>query len=102
MLPSCSRSSRVCHLWQEPYNEWEGGRKSHLFTLPLSICQVVIEASENLCHEVESFFTWDALRGINLDILTLLVDGILLFLLLVLIESKALARLWYTQDKLCL
>ena len=75
------------------------GGKSHLFTLPLSICQVVIEASENPCHEVESFFTWDALRGINLDILILLVDGVLLFLLLVLIESKALARLWYTQDK---
>ena len=75
------------------------GGKSHLFTLPLSTCQVVIEASENPCHEVESFFTWDALRGINLDILILLVDGVLLFLLLVLIESKALARLWYTQDQ---
>jgi ATP-binding cassette subfamily A (ABC1) protein 3 len=34
------------------------------------------------------------LRGINLDIVLLLVDGVLLFLLLVLIESKALARLW--------
>ena len=75
------------------------GGKSYCFTLPLSIHQVVIEASENPCHEVESFFTWDALRGINLDILILLVDGVLLFLLLVLIESKALARLWYTQDK---
>merc|ERR1719192_2468977 len=56
--------------------------------------KVVIQASENPCHEVESFFTWDALRGINLDILILLVDGVLLFPLLVLIESKALARLW--------
>ena len=75
------------------------GGKSYRFTLSLSICQVVIEASENPCHEVESFFTWDALRGINLDILILLVDGVLLFLLLVLIESKALARLWYNKDK---
>jgi len=55
---------------------------------------VVIQADENPCHTTESFFTWDALRGINLDIVLLLVDGLLLFLLLVLIESKALARLW--------
>ena len=47
--------------------------------------QVVIEAEENPCHTTESFFTWDALRGINLDIVLLLVDGVLLFLLLVLI-----------------
>ena len=62
-----------------------------------SLHQVVIEADENPCHTTESFFTWDALRGINLDILLLLVDGVLLFLLLVLIESKALARLWFGQ-----
>ena len=57
--------------------------------------QVVIQADQIPCHTTESFFTWDALHGINLDILLLLVDGVLLFLLLILIESKALARLWF-------
>ena len=77
-----------------------GNDKFHMFLdepYNHSLHQVVIEADENPCHTTESFFTWDALRGINLDIVLLLVDGVLLFLLLVLIESKALARLWFGQ-----
>jgi len=44
------------------------------------------------CHTISSFYTWDSLKGINLDIIMLVVDGILLFSLLVLLESKLLSK----------
>jgi hypothetical protein len=56
--------------------------------------RVVVNATENPCHTAESFYTWDALRGINLDITMLIVDSILFFLALVFIETKLLARVW--------
>ena len=56
--------------------------------------RVVVPASQNKCHTTESFFTWDPLRGINMDIMMLIVDGLLFFLILVLIESKGLSKIW--------
>ena len=41
-----------------------------------------IPASEVPCHQIESFYTWHPLKGINLDILMLLIDGLLYFLFL--------------------
>jgi len=45
------------------------------------------------CHETKSFFTFDALNGINLDIIMLCVDGLIYFIILVMIEAKFFARL---------
>jgi len=53
----------------------------------------VIPGTDIPCHEIESFYTWDPLRGINLDMLMLCVDGCLFFLILVLIETKILYKL---------
>eukprot|EP00092_Neocalanus_flemingeri_P060351 GFUD01072319.1.p1 GENE.GFUD01072319.1~~GFUD01072319.1.p1 ORF type:complete len:1563 (-),score=388.51 GFUD01072319.1:54-4385(-) len=53
----------------------------------------VIPGSELPCHQIESFYTWDPLKGINLDILMLFVDGCLFFLILVLIETKILYKI---------
>ena len=55
---------------------------------------VVVNATMNKCHEIESFFTWDPLRGINLDITMLILDGFLFFLILVLIETAGLSKVW--------
>ena len=55
---------------------------------------MVVNATENPCHTAESFYTWDALRGINLDITMLFVDSVIFFLALVFIETKLLARIW--------
>ena len=40
----------------------------------------VIPAADIPCHEIESFYTWHPLKGINLDILMLFIDGLLYFL----------------------
>ena len=40
----------------------------------------VIPASDIPCHQIQSFYTWHPLRGINLDILMLFIDGLLYFL----------------------
>ena len=40
----------------------------------------VIPASDIPCHQIETFYTWHPLRGINLDILMLFIDGLLYFL----------------------
>jgi len=45
------------------------------------------------CHETKSFFTFDALNGINLDVIMLCVDGLIYFIILVMIEAKFVARL---------
>ena len=41
---------------------------------------VVIPATDIPCHEIESFYTWEPLKGINLDILMLFIDGLLYFM----------------------
>ncbi|XP_023336664.1 retinal-specific ATP-binding cassette transporter [Eurytemora carolleeae] len=45
------------------------------------------------CHTIKSFYTWDPLQGINTDLVMLVIDGVLLFALLVLIETRLLPRL---------
>ena len=63
--------------------------------------KVVVSAEDNPCHTTETFFTWDALKGINLDISILIIDGLLFFLILVLIEMKAFSRVWsWTKNHL--
>jgi len=59
----------------------------------ISLGPVVIPASDIPCHQTESFYTWHPLRGINTDILMLFVDGLLFFIILVLIESKAVYKI---------
>merc|ERR1719376_872412 len=59
----------------------------------ITLGPVVIPASDIPCHLTESFYTWHPLRGINTDILMLFVDGLLFFMILVLIESKVVYRI---------
>jgi len=59
----------------------------------ISLGPMVIPASDIPCHQTESFYTWHPLRGINTDILMLFVDGLLFFIILVLIESKAVYKI---------
>ena len=40
----------------------------------------IIPAADIPCHQIESFYTWHPLKGINLDILMLFIDGLLYFL----------------------
>ena len=40
----------------------------------------IIPATDIPCHQIESFYTWHPLKGINLDILMLFIDGLLYFL----------------------
>ena len=40
----------------------------------------IIPASDVPCHQIESFYTWHPLKGINLDVLMLFIDGLLYFL----------------------
>ena len=53
---------------------------------------ITIPASDVPCHEIESFYTWDDLKGINLDITMLFIDGMLYFLLIVMIETRLLYK----------
>ena len=53
---------------------------------------ITIPASDVPCHEIESFYTWDDLKGINLDITMLFIDGLLYFLLIVMIETRLLYK----------
>ena len=53
---------------------------------------ITIPAADVPCHEIESFYTWDDLKGINLDITMLFIDGMLYFLLIVMIETRLLYK----------
>ena len=46
------------------------------------------------CREAESYWTYDLLYGINIDVIILLIDAVLFWLILGLIESKLLGRGW--------
>ena len=39
------------------------------------------------CHEVKSVYTWEALKGINLDLILFLVNAIIFAVLLIMIEK---------------
>jgi len=54
---------------------------------------LIFNATDIPCHKMESFFTFDPLKGINLDVIMLFVDGLIYFLILVMIEAKFVARL---------
>ena len=54
---------------------------------------ITIPATDIPCHEIESFYTWDELKGINLDITMLFIDGMLYFLMIVMIETRLLYKL---------
>ena len=43
---------------------------------------ITIPATDIPCHQIESFYTWHDLKGINLDITMLFIDGMLYFLII--------------------
>ena len=53
---------------------------------------ITIPATDIPCHQIESFYTWHDLKGINLDITMLFIDGMLFFLMIVLIETRVLYK----------
>ena len=53
---------------------------------------ISIPATDVPCHNISSFYTWDDLKGINLDITMLFIDGMLYFLMIVMIETRLLYK----------
>ena len=46
------------------------------------------------CREAESYWTYDLLYGINIDVIILIIDAVLFWLILGMIESNLLGRGW--------
>ena len=49
------------------------------------------------CFTIESFYTWDSIRGINIDLLFLAIDLVFFGAVLILIESGILKRVRFAS-----